>query len=293
MKNWEVVQLNRALQQALRAIPDLSTWTTNEIERFLYAWADPRETRRVVKIAPGESAKYWSDCLANEYICVGWDDVGDLREFESQEEFRDAFYRVFAELHNNHKPTLRKKSNEVWTLAELEPGDVIIANQGTSKVLAVGTVVEPGYEWRPERAEYRHTVRVKWDTAYGQEIEPQKKWATTTVAPVPAELYQQILNKLPLKSDTSKLVAIPVEPVFLEIAAALERKGQAVLYGPPGTGKTYQARRFALWWLLQSQGDSKAQSILTDDQARAAAERRLTTTQVTRRVWWFVANPKE
>src|SRR3712207_7664849 len=60
-----------------------------------------------------------------------------------------------------------------------------VANRGASHVLAVGTVVEPGYEWRPERAEMKHTVRVAWDTSVAKDIPPQLSWKTVTVAPVP------------------------------------------------------------------------------------------------------------
>jgi len=73
--------------------------------RFLYRWADPREERRIIKIAPGEDAKYWDDCLRGGYICVGWDQVGDLREFPSKEAFRAQFDKDFAANYNNHKPT--------------------------------------------------------------------------------------------------------------------------------------------------------------------------------------------
>jgi hypothetical protein len=65
--------------------------------------------------------------------------------------------------------------------------------------------------------------------------------------------------------------------LFLSIADALERKGQAILHGPPGTGKTYHALRFAEWWLARANGRT------LDD---------LIAQQTPRRVWWVVANPK-
>jgi len=70
----------------------------------------------------------------------------------------------------------------------------------------------------------------------------------------------------------------PPSTLFLEVADALERKGQVILHGPPGTGKTYHALRFAEWWLARSNGRT------LDD---------LTARQTPRRVWWVVANPKQ
>jgi len=247
---WEVVQLNRFLLAALRKIPEFNGWNTVELMRFLYLWADPRESRRIVKIAPGEDALYWQDCLSGGYICVGWDDVGDLREYDSKESFRTRFAEVYSETYNQHKPTLTKKANELWTLIELEPGDVILANQGTSKILAVGEVIDPAYDWMPNRNESRHIVHVKWDTSYAKGIESQKKWAFMTVAPVSTVLYEQFVKG----SRPPKV--IPVDPLFKEIKDAIERKGQVILYGPPGTGKTYHARRFAIWWLLKQEGEA-------------------------------------
>ena len=142
----DVIRLNGALLATLRSHPEFRDWPTLKLMRFLYS-AAPLPRLRIVKIAPGENARFWDDCLRDGYICVGWDDLGNLEEFESKEHF----LARFEELHpyNGHRPTVRKKANELWTLNELEPGDLVIANQGTSKVLAVGEVVEPGYEWRP------------------------------------------------------------------------------------------------------------------------------------------------
>ena len=133
-----------------------------------------------MKIAPGELAKYWEDCLKNSFICVGWDEVGDLAEFEAKEAFREAFRRAL--------PVQRRRSGRqsqsptscglCWSY---EPGDKVIANRGTSEVLAVGTVNDDGYKWRPEREEYRHTLGVDWDTSVRRGSQPVKAWATTTV----------------------------------------------------------------------------------------------------------------
>ena len=287
-RDWEVVGLNRSLLAALKEIPTLEGWNTLELIHLLYQWADPRESKRIVKIAPGENAQFWQDCLRGGYICVGWDDVGDLRGFENKKVFREHFFKVFAGTYNNNKSTLTKKANELWTLAELEPGDIVVANQGTTRVLATGEVTGLGYEWMPGRSELRHAVHVRWDVTTAGEIESQKKWASMTIAPVSYTLYKQII-----KGETGALMIppmVPVEPLFKEIEEAIERKGQVILYGPPGTGKTFQARRFAVWWLLKQQGETNPQGVPADEYALANAEKRLLTAQVRGRVWWIVAN---
>ena len=261
-----VVALNRFLLAALRGNAALEGWNTEELQRLLYIWRDPRPTKRVLKIAPGENAKFWDDCLREGYICVAWDEVGDLSQFESREAFRARFEEAFP--YNGHLPQARRKGNELWALTELEPGDLVVANRGISQVLAVGEVVEPGYRWADERSEYRHTVAVNWDTSYEQRLTPQKSWGTVTVAKVADTLLKKIVRgKGP--------EPVVVDAVYGRIAAALERKGQLILYGPPGTGKTYQARRFAVWWLLKQIGRKGADAVLGASDRLHDAEREL------------------
>lgn len=290
--DWPAVRLNRALLACVGAMPEFAGWNSIEVMRFLYSWADPREIRRVVKIAPGRDARFWDDCLRSNYICVGWDEVGDLTELEDEDTFREAFEGQYLQSdYKGNRSKCTEKARELWSLTELEPGDIIIANRGTSHVLAIGEVIEPGYEWYPEREEHKHIVHVKWDTSYARDIPEQRRWALKTVLKVPSELYSAIRS-----STSGKATSIPPaanDPILLSIANALERKGQVILYGPPGTGKTYLARRFAVWWLNREAGMKDPMSLLADSETFTEAERALVTNQITNNVWWVVANPKE
>lgn len=256
------IRANRQLLNTLRSNPALKDLSTQELGYFLYHWSDPRDTVRVVKIAPGEGAKYWNDCLAGNYICVGWDDVGDLTAFEDKAAFREEFGRRYP--YNGSKGQVSRKSNEVWTLLELEPGDKVVANRGTGEVLAIGTVNDAGYVWRPDRVDHRHTLGIDWDTTFGKKIEPVKAWATTTVAKVAAPLFATLSGT---KGGGSK--ASSLDPVYPTIEAALKRRGQVILYGPPGTGKTYVARRAAVW-LLEGGSTSLAAAHAVEDAAELA-----------------------
>lgn len=265
-----VVRGNRQLLFALRRIPELSELTTQELGHFLYYWNDPRPSQRVVKIAPGERGMFWQDCLANSYICVGWDDVGDLSQFATKESFRETFRENYP--YNGVEHQVSRKANELWTLIELQPGDTVIANRGVSEVLAVGTVNDTGYVWRPEREQFKHTVGIDWDTSQAKSIEPVKGWATTTVSKVPATLLRQITGK----SRTPK--PVETDARYLDIEAALRRRGQIILYGPPGTGKTYIARRAAVWLLDGGSGSSQANAVLADEDLLKKREHALSST---------------
>lgn len=284
----EVVRLNRLLLATLREKKEFVDFSTMELGHLLYSWSQPREQRRIVKIAPGRNAEYWEDCLAGGYICVPWDEMGDLRLFDSKESCRQKFDEQYRA---ENKSSRKTKFKELWTLRELEQGDLIVANQGNSRILAVGEVVEPGYEWLEERKEHKQGIRVKWDVSQAHDIPSQSSWSLLTVAPVPNTVAAQILStkQNDEKSDTPTL---QVEAIFSEIAAALAQKGQAILYGPPGTGKTFTARRFAVWWLLNEMGGDSS-NVLNDAKAFEQAEKKLSSAQVVPRVWWVVANPSQ
>jgi 5-methylcytosine-specific restriction enzyme B len=270
-RSLEVVRLNRALLEALRDVPLLKDWSTLELGFWLYDWADPRGTSRVVKIAPGHNAKFWSECLAGGFICVGWPEMGDLRQYETENDFRADFDQKLRGTYKNSQSTLRSKARELWTFRQLEPGDMVVANQGMSRILGVGTVTEPGYVYDDSRSEYRHTVKVKWDTTYAKEIPAQKRWAFQTVADIPPALQRLVLSR----DGDGGPEPIPFPPRFSELAEALLRKGQVVLYGPPGTGKTYLARQFTSWWLMREAGSSDASAVMTSVEGLNSAERSL------------------
>ena len=216
-------------------------------------------------------------------------EVGDLSKFESKEAFREAFREHFP--YNGAEATVSRKANELWTLRELQPGDTVIANRGTSEVVGVGTVNDVGYKWRPERAEYQHTVGVDWDTSAARKITPVKSWATTTVSKVSATLFRDILG-----TGTAPVSKKTVEPprIYLELERALERRGQAVLYGPPGTGKTHTARRAAVWLLEGGSSNERAAALLGDDTALLEREKQLSSTRApSRQVWFVVASPSQ
>ncbi|UCZ61896.1 AAA family ATPase [Mycolicibacterium phocaicum] len=263
-----VVRANMQLLNNLRAIRELDELSNQELGIFLYHWHNPRPSQRVVKIAPGEQGKFWQDCVDNDFICVGWDDVGDLTQFDTKDQFRDTFREHYP--YNGVEHQVSRKANELWTLRELQPGDTVIANRGTEYMLGVGTVNETGYAWHPDRPEYRHTVGVDWDTQVGGPIEQVKAWATTTVSKVSAELQRKLLGR----EKGRKLVEADTK--LLELEAALERRGQAILYGPPGTGKTYIARRAAAWLLDGGSANPQANEILGDTDALTSREHALT-----------------
>ena len=281
------ISLNWRLLTLLREEPTFDDWSPGLLARLLYDWADPREQqeqRNILKIAPGEDAVHWPACRDGGFIAFGWTRMGDLRGYEDKRSLRTAYADLYSEMHKDHRSTISRMANGLWKARELSPGDLVVANRGLSEVLAVGTVVEPGYEFldEPAVADWRHVVRVEWDTSYAKSIPSQTLWQNTIV-----DLRPEVAA-LVLENDEGVAPAV-VDPLYDDLADALDGRGQAVLYGPPGTGKTYAARRFAAWWLARGVGDRRpAGRLLADGAGREQAERELTNAG---RLTWLTFHP--
>jgi hypothetical protein len=200
-----------------------------ELDYFLYLIAEGRISLspRIVKIAPGEQGRFWDECLHGGYICIGWDEVGDLNQYPSKEEYQAQFAKLFGPVYKNNASATSAKANEVWTLRELRPGDIIVANRGMSELLGYGEVVEPGYQWRPDRDSHKHTVNVRWDSSVARQIPEQRHWAMTTVEDVPSkivaevfpDLSERIMHPSPLNHTSSWI--FQANPARFDIDGAL------------------------------------------------------------------------
>ncbi|MER7743127.1 AAA family ATPase [Streptomyces sp. NPDC096538] len=253
------------LKEVVDADERFRDWPYDLVVLFLYWWSDPFRTRQIVKIAPGGDGSVWGDCRAGGYVAIGWDDVADLRSYADKDEFQAAFSSAYAEKYHSNRSRITSKADELWKLLSLRPGDLVVANRGTSDILGVGRIAGDGYEWREDRAEFRHTVQVEWDESHaGRLEEPERSWATVTVKDVPASLWNRIrraksapsaLEDDPVPDAAETAPAQPLDSALSTLVDALDRRGQAVLYGPPGTGKTYTALRFAVRWLGELSAD--------------------------------------
>lgn len=250
----DVIDVNRRILHYLNNHSDLAGLDPLTLARFLYSWSPPpgARTTKYWKVAPGEQARLWDECRDGGYMCVGWDEIGDLSLFDTEDDFRAAFAAAYTDEYNGHKSAITRKAKELWRLMEMAEGDKIIANRGTREIIAVGTVTATKYQYRPERDEYKHTINVDWDLDSGRALtDPVKLWATTTVAKIPSTQVGDLLDpgSRPTHQYIDTTVTSDDEPNYTQWKKILDRKGQVIFYGPPGTGKTRAAKGFAAWLL--------------------------------------------
>lgn len=267
--------LNRQLLALTTTTEPFSAWTRAETMEFLYHRLDPRTSEAPIwKIAPGEQARMWPECLQQGVIRIGWSEVPDLSEFPDDDALVLALERVYPDKGPAH---LKKLARQLLRFRDLPAGARLVANRGTTEVLAVGRVTEDGYRYDTDLPEYRHTVGVDWDTSYAQVLPtPARGWVPTFNNVTAAQWTEITTGRGSAAAGGSQVEPGPVPatewivpPEVQRVLDGLRRKGQVILHGPPGTGKT----RLALSAALVLAGTNP--SVIGAPQARSTAIQKL------------------
>ena len=129
---------------------------------------------------------------------------------------------------------------------------------------------------------YQLFTGIRWDRVrfglYAGDGIRDEGWQEEVDIDIISELDALTLERLVDKFDTvlqeyyrrnemqsSETPEQPPEDVATTVDRQLRKKNQIVFYGPPGTGKTYEAQRFANWWVHeQTDGqprDEQVQSV--------------------------------
>lgn len=252
--------MNLALLKFREENAPFSGWTNDKFASFLYDKIPP--TVQFWKIAPGENARLWQDCLRDGIICVGWKEIGDMSQYRDLAVFKDKY----RELHGSNR-----QCKEMWSFGkELKKGNVVIANNGLQSIVGVGTVTGD-YFYDESRTEYKHCVPVQWDTTTAFPVPESARhitanWFQGTVKRISREEYSQLISgqkvgtEPPPKQPTITIAASTNryadiceatfldEQFFVDCERLLKTKKQIILQGAPGTGKTFVAEQLATLW---------------------------------------------
>ena len=140
--------------------------------------------------SPGEKASKWSLCTNDGIMCIGWDALGDLTQYNTREEMRKAIKE-----HYPSEGSAKNDSFAVWQFAnEMKIGDIVIAKRGMSKIIGRG-VVESDYYFDSDRFDFKHIRKVRW-TEMGEWDAIGKNAMKTLTNITPYSDYVDQLNNL-------------------------------------------------------------------------------------------------
>ena len=115
------------------------------------------KSQSVWLIAPGPAAEHWDQMRAEGEIAIGWDILGDLRDYADRDQITQRFQHLY--------PTDGKQTNDslaCWEFARvMHAGDLVFAKEGRSTIRGAG-VITSDYRYEPERDQYPHVRSVAW-----------------------------------------------------------------------------------------------------------------------------------
>jgi len=209
--------------------------------------------------APGEDACMWDEFKEKGIIAIGWDETGDLTQYDSKDEIKEQLTATYG-TESNHM----NKGLALWQFCnEIQISDTIYAKVGSKTLLGIGEVTSD-YEYDDSRKEYKHVRKVNWIKTGRWEL--NEKFAIKVLTEITAfEDFCKNTEKVANAAETlQKEIADLPEPireiyekpeflsdVFLSdeqydtLIELVKRKKNIILQGAPGVGKTYAARRLA------------------------------------------------
>lgn len=169
-------------------------------------------------IALGSRGEMWDDCRRKGIAAIGWDELGDLRQYADKEEIRDKLRADQGVVSSKKNDTLA-----CWQFANsIQLGDVIFAKGGATAVLGLGTVTGD-YQFDETRPRFKHIRSVEWQLS--------GEW----------ELPADIRHPLKTLTDISRYPK-RVSVMYETVGGAAPESTARVAEEPPRDGGAY-------WWL--------------------------------------------
>ena len=207
--------------------------------------------------APGNNASKWSEFSEQGIMGIGWDELGDLKQYPSKEAMKTKMMEIYG-----NKSSYVNFAHATWQFAnEIAPGDIVFAKKGMHKVIGRG-VVESEYSYDEARDEFKNIRKVKW-THIGEWEHPGQavmKALTDISSYIDYVQKLEVLfidDAVDIIKEDPEIIYPPytredfLEDVYMDVerhnvlVSLLRCKKNIILQGAPGVGKTFAAKRLA------------------------------------------------
>lgn len=189
-----------------------------------------QKSRKFWLYAAGEKSYKWNDFYKESIMALGWDNLGNLKNYHSQDEIAQELQKYSSK---DSYPKNDSKAN--WEFAnKMDIGDIVYVKQGLEPILLGRGIIESDYIYDNTRNEYKSIRKVRWthNGVYNVDFNELdiKQWNQKTLTGISENKYKDFCKK--------------IEKVFNNNAKEDKKNMNSqprnqILYGPPGTGKTY------------------------------------------------------
>ena len=189
-----------------------------------------QKSRKFWLYAAGEKSYKWNDFYKESIMALGWDNLGNLKNYHSQDEIAQELQKYSSK---DSYPKNDSKAN--WEFAnKMDIGDIVYVKQGLEPILLGRGIIESDYIYDDTRNEYKSIRKVRWthNGIYNVDFNELdiKQWNQKTLTDISENKYKDFCKK--------------IEKVFNNNAKEDKKNMNSqprnqILYGPPGTGKTY------------------------------------------------------
>ena len=192
---------------------------------------EKKENTQIVKYwiyQPGEQGRLWDDVYTNNIIAIGWEELGDLKQYNSQEDLAEKISEIYSKKSNPDK-----LAN--WEFANvMNIGDIVYVKKGAKDLIGRG-IVQSDYYFDDTRKEYKSVRKIQWthNGKYNVDFNELgiKQWVQKTLTNISENKYKDFCLKIEdifmNNNQNEQNYIIPLNQI---------------LYGPPGTGKTYNTK---------------------------------------------------
>lgn len=232
--------------KGFRKVPDSHNWTLNG---EYYVTTNPQTIKFAINAintiieknnfdqtptkfwlySAGEKSYKWNDFYKEGIMALGWDNLGNLKNYHTQEEIAQKLQK-----HDSQDSYPMNNSKANWEFAnKMNIGDIVYVKQGLDPILLGRGVVDSDYIYDDTRNEYKSIRKVNWthNGIYNVDFNELdiKQWNQKTLTDISENKYKDFCKK--------------IEKIFNNNAKEDKNMNfqplNQILYGPPGTGKTY------------------------------------------------------
>ena len=171
---------------------------TIEYANQLYKKYNLNDKVRYWVAAPGPGASEWPEFLKSGVYALGWNEVGDLRDFQDKADLQNDLVAA----NDKSKSDRKNDALALWNISKvMKPGDVIFVKRGLHEYVGYG-VVKSYYVFNAADETYPHQIEVDWkkEGSWTAEYQIVKKTLTeiTTYKDYVRDLINLIINDKPV-----------------------------------------------------------------------------------------------